>query len=79
MVQCQALKSSYLFLIGFRITKVAHDFVLQLKAWILSKGMINSFDSWHGNDFFVSNLIICTHLFSKKTVVCGAPHPNVLH
>jgi len=33
---------------GFRISEVAHDFVLQLKNWIVSKGMLNSFDSWHG-------------------------------
>ena len=33
---------------GFHISEVAHDFVLQLKTWIVSKGMLNSFDSWHG-------------------------------
>ncbi|XP_068752792.1 uncharacterized protein [Montipora capricornis] len=33
---------------GFHISEVAHDFVLQLKTWIVSKGILNSFDSWHG-------------------------------
>lgn len=33
---------------GFHVSEVAHDFVLQLKTWIVSKGMLNSFDSWHG-------------------------------
>nr|XP_058955494.1 uncharacterized protein LOC131782778 isoform X3 [Pocillopora verrucosa]XP_058972476.1 uncharacterized protein LOC131798834 isoform X1 [Pocillopora verrucosa]XP_058973360.1 uncharacterized protein LOC131799682 isoform X1 [Pocillopora verrucosa] len=33
---------------GFHVAEVAYDFVLQLKTWILSKGMLNSFDSWHG-------------------------------
>ncbi|CAH3139377.1 unnamed protein product [Pocillopora meandrina] len=32
---------------GFHVAEVAYDFVLQLKIWILSKGMLNSFDSWH--------------------------------
>ena len=30
---------------------MAYDFVLQLKTWILSKGMLNSFDSWHGTQY----------------------------
>lgn len=33
---------------GFHVAEVAYDFVLQLKTQILSKGMLNSFDSWHG-------------------------------
>ena len=33
---------------GFHVSEVAHDFALQLKTWIVSKGMLNSFDSWHG-------------------------------
>ena len=33
---------------GFHVSEVAHDFVLQLKTWIVSIGMLNSFDSWHG-------------------------------
>ena len=33
---------------GFHVSEVAHDFVLQLKTWIVSKGMLNCFDSWHG-------------------------------
>nr|XP_058946108.1 uncharacterized protein LOC131774109 [Pocillopora verrucosa] len=32
----------------FHVAEAAHDFVLQLKTWILSKGVLNSFDSWHG-------------------------------
>ena len=32
---------------GFHVSEVAHDFVLQLKTWTVSKGMLNSFDSWH--------------------------------
>lgn len=33
---------------GFCVYEVAHDFVLQLKNWIISKGMLNLFDFWHG-------------------------------
>ena len=36
---------------GFHVAEVAYDFVLQLKTWILSKGMLNSFDSWHGTQY----------------------------
>ena len=36
---------------GFHVVEVAHDFVLQLKTWILSKGVLNSFDSWHGTQY----------------------------
>ena len=35
----------------FHVAEVAYDFVLQLKTWILSKGMLNSFDSWHGTQY----------------------------
>ena len=38
---------------GFCSSEVAHDFVFQLKTWILSKGMLNSFDSWHGTNPFL--------------------------
>ena len=46
--------STLFSLSGFQIREVAHDFVLQLKTWILSKGMLNSFDSWHGTHPFFS-------------------------
>ena len=36
---------------GFHVAEVAHDFVLQLKTWILSKAMLNSFDFWHGTQY----------------------------
>ena len=35
----------------FHVAEVAYNFVLQLKIWILSKGMLNSFDSWHGTQY----------------------------
>ena len=47
--------------IGFHVSEVAHDFVLQLKNWIITKGILNSFDSWHGMLFaFTSNLLYCS-------------------
>ena len=33
---------------GFHVSEVPHDFVLQLKTWIVSKGILNSLDPWHG-------------------------------
>ncbi|CAH3153238.1 unnamed protein product, partial [Pocillopora meandrina] len=33
---------------GFHVAEVTYDFVLQLTTWILSKGMLDSFDSWYG-------------------------------
>ena len=55
---------------GFHVAEVAHDFVLQLKTWILSKGMLNSFDSWHGTQYtlvFFGSFCLDDYVYFLKT------------
>ena len=57
-----------LFSIGFHVSEVAHDFVLQLKNWIITKGILNSFDSWHGKLF--RSIAICSYIIMLSLVTC---------
>lgn len=34
--------------VGHRVGEVAHDYVPALKLWLSTKGIKNSYDSWHG-------------------------------
>jgi len=47
--------------VGHRVGEVAHDYVPALRQWLATKGIRNSYDSWHGRspskalDFFTSS------------------------
>jgi len=34
--------------VGHRVGEVAHDYVPALRQWLATKGIRNSYDSWHG-------------------------------
>lgn len=34
--------------LGHRVGEVAHDYVPALRQWLATKGIRNSYDSWHG-------------------------------
>ena len=47
----ETLKLLILIFCRLQYQEVAHDYVLQLKNWLVSEAIVNSFDSWHGECF----------------------------
>ena len=44
--------------LGLHVTEVAHDYQPQVKRFIVDElGLVNSFDTWHGDDLFDYHLI----------------------
>ena len=50
MYTCYVHSLCSVCVIGLNITEVAHDCQAQVKKYIIDDlGMVNSFDTWHGN------------------------------
>ena len=50
------LASTSFFWTGHQVGELAHDYVPALKQWASSKGIKNSYDSWHGMYYYMAIL-----------------------
>ena len=50
---------------GLQVTEVAHDIQQQVPKYVVSEGLTNSYDTWHGEDYNYSLLLSRWMLFTE--------------